>query len=89
MLSRYEKQMEQEEENYQQQRRRLYAEVREEKERLNTQAQRQRTEVDRLQRQIEDNHMGVTSAMKQEYDKARDQQEERHQVINCLIGRAR
>ncbi|KAK2138153.1 hypothetical protein NP493_8582g00004 [Ridgeia piscesae] len=74
----YEKQMQQEEEAYQSQRRRLYAEVQEEKERLAQQAMRQRTEIDRLQRQLEDSHKNAVTAMKTEYEQAREEQERRH-----------
>ena len=44
-LSRYEKQLEQEEQAYQQQRRRLYTEVQEEKERLAEQIQKVKNET--------------------------------------------
>ena len=52
-LSRYEKQLEQEEQAYQQQRRRLYAEVQEEKERVALQAQKQRQELDEARAALE------------------------------------
>ncbi|KAI0220340.1 hypothetical protein LSAT2_028141 [Lamellibrachia satsuma] len=74
----YEKQMQQEEEAAQQQRRRLFAEVQEEKERLAQQAMRQRTELDRLQRQLEESHKNAVTAMKTEYEQAREEQERRH-----------
>ena len=76
----YEKQMQQEEEAYQAQRRRLYAEVQEEKERVSQQASRQRTELDRLQRQLEDQTTHATDAMRNEYETARAEQEKRHAV---------
>lgn len=50
---RYEKQLEQEEQAYQQQRRRLYAEVQEEKERVALQAQKQRQELDEAREALE------------------------------------
>ena len=50
---RYEKQLEQEEQAYQQQRRRLYAEVQEEKERVALQAQKQRQELDEARGALE------------------------------------
>ena len=50
---RYEKQLEQEEQAYQQQRRRLYAEVQEEKERVALQGQRQRQELDEARAALE------------------------------------
>lgn len=52
-LVRYEKQLEQEEQAYQQQRRRLYAEVQEEKERVALQAQKQRQELDEARAALE------------------------------------
>ena len=77
---RYEKQLQSEEEAFQQQRRRLYAEVQEEKERIAQQASRQRIELDRLQRQLEDAHSKTVSVTREEYEKARDEQERRHDV---------
>jgi 5-azacytidine-induced protein 1 len=76
--------MQNEEDAYQQQRRRLHAEVQEEKERVAQQASRQRTELDRLQRQLEDSHAHALTAMKQEYEKSREEQERRHSVSNVL-----
>ena len=52
-LYRYEKQLEQEEQAYQQQRRRLYTEVQEEKERVALQAQKQRQELDEAREALE------------------------------------
>ncbi|XP_061197331.1 centrosomal protein of 131 kDa-like [Saccostrea echinata] len=75
---RYEKELQNEEEAYQQQRRRLYQEVQEEKERVSQQASRQRTELDKLQRQLEDSHALALAAMKSEFEKAREEQENRH-----------
>ncbi|KAJ8318528.1 hypothetical protein KUTeg_003619 [Tegillarca granosa] len=75
---RYEKELQNEEEAYQQQRRRLYTEVQEEKERVASQASRQRQELDKLQRQLEDSHRHAVSAMKSEFEKAREEQENRH-----------
>ncbi|GCB71469.1 hypothetical protein scyTo_0005951 [Scyliorhinus torazame] len=77
---RYEKQLEQEEQAIQQQRRRLYTEVAEEKERLNQLAARHRTELDELRRQLEDNSSLVTKALKGEFEKAKEEQERRHQA---------
>ena len=78
--SRYEKQLQAEEEAYQQARRRLYQEVQDEKERLASQATRQRQEMDKLQRQLEDSHTSSGEVMRREYEKAREEQERRHQV---------
>jgi 5-azacytidine-induced protein 1 len=44
------------------------------------QASRQRTELDKLQRQLEDSHALALAAMKSEFEKARDEQENRHKV---------
>jgi 5-azacytidine-induced protein 1 len=76
----YENQLQQEEEAYQQQRRRLYTEVQEEKDRHAHQASRQRAELDRLQRQLEEAHSASSTALKMEYEKAREEQEKRHMV---------
>ncbi|XP_033630551.1 centrosomal protein of 131 kDa-like [Asterias rubens] len=78
--TRYEKQLEQEEAAYQQQRRRLYADIQEEKERLADQAKRQRQEMDRLTLQMEDNNRKGLGAMKEEFEQARDEQERRHRA---------
>uniref|UniRef100_A0A8D0BCT8 Centrosomal protein 131 n=1 Tax=Salvator merianae TaxID=96440 RepID=A0A8D0BCT8_SALMN len=77
---RYEKQLEQEELALQQQRRRLYSEVAEEKERLNQQTARQRAELEDLRRQLEENSSVVTKALKEEYEKGKEEQERRHQA---------
>ncbi|XP_058026036.1 centrosomal protein of 131 kDa isoform X2 [Ahaetulla prasina] len=77
---RYEKQLEQEEQSLQQQRRRLYNEVAEEKERLNQQAARQRAQLEDLRKQLEENNSIVTKALKEEYEKGKEEQERRHQV---------
>ncbi|XP_078609670.1 centrosomal protein of 131 kDa-like [Branchiostoma floridae x Branchiostoma japonicum] len=75
---RYEKQAEQEEQGLQQQRRRLYAEVQEEKERIATQAAKQRAEIDRMKEQLEESSSKAIETMRREYEKARDEQERRH-----------
>ena len=72
--------MQAEEEAYQQARRRLYQEVQDEKERLASQATRQRQEMDKLQRQLEDSHASSSDVMRREYEKAREEQERRHKV---------
>ncbi|CAH2291520.1 centrosomal of 131 kDa isoform X1 [Pelobates cultripes] len=77
---RYEKQLVQEEQSLQEQRRRLYSDVSEEKERLNQQAARQRTELDELRRQLEENCALTTRVLKEEYDKGKEEQERRHQA---------
>ena len=60
-LLRYEKQLEQEEQAYQQQRRRLYAEVQEEKERVTLQAQKQRQELDEARAALEVSEYSLVS----------------------------
>lgn len=77
---RYEKQLEQEEASFQQQRRRLYQDVQDEKERIAEQAKKQRQELDRLQHQMEENNRKALSTLREEYEKARDEQERRHMV---------
>lgn len=75
---RYEKQVQQEEEAYQQQRRRMLAEIQEEKDRLAQQASRQRAELDKLQQQLQEKHSYALDVMKSEFDRAREEQENRH-----------
>ncbi|XP_014266104.3 centrosomal protein of 131 kDa isoform X1 [Maylandia zebra] len=77
---RYEKQLQEEEVSLQQQRRRLYKEVADEKERLAQLAARQRAELEDLRRQLEDNSSLAGRALKEELDKTREEQERRHQV---------
>ena len=80
---RYEKQVQQEEEAYQQQRRRLLSEIQEEKDRIAQQASRQRSDIDKLQQQLQDKHSYALDAMKNEFEKAREEQENRH-AVSCL-----
>ncbi|XP_046887637.1 centrosomal protein of 131 kDa isoform X2 [Hypomesus transpacificus] len=77
---RFEKQLQEEEMSLQQQRRRLYKEVAEEKERLAQLAARQRGELEELRRQLEDNSSLAGRALRDELDKSREEQERRHQV---------
>uniref|UniRef100_A0A3B4GV35 Centrosomal protein 131 n=1 Tax=Pundamilia nyererei TaxID=303518 RepID=A0A3B4GV35_9CICH len=77
---RYEKQLQEEEVSLQQQRRRLYKEVADEKERLAQLAARQRAELEDLRRQLEENSSLAGRALKEELDKTREEQERRHQV---------
>ncbi|XP_041818973.1 centrosomal protein of 131 kDa [Chelmon rostratus] len=77
---RYEKQLQEEELSLQQQRRRLYKEVAEEKERLAQLAARQRAELEDLRRQLEENSSLAGRALRDELDKTREEQERRHQV---------
>ncbi|NXM14516.1 CP131 protein, partial [Ploceus nigricollis] len=77
---RCEQQLEQEEQALELQRRRLYAEVAEEKERLSQQAARQRAEAEELRRQLEANSSALTRALQDEYAKEKEEQERRHQA---------
>ncbi|KAM4890392.1 centrosomal protein of 131 kDa isoform 2-T2 [Sylvia borin] len=77
---RCEQQLEQEEQALELQRRRLYAEVAEEKERLSQQAARQRAEAEELRRQLEANSSALTRALRDEYSKEKEDQERRHQA---------
>ncbi|NWW10785.1 CP131 protein, partial [Oreocharis arfaki] len=77
---RCEQQLEQEEQALELQRRRLYAEVAEEKERLSQQAARQRAEAEELRRQLEANSSALTRALRDEYAKEKEEQERRHQA---------
>ncbi|XP_076007717.1 centrosomal protein of 131 kDa [Genypterus blacodes] len=77
---RYEKQLQNEELTLQQQKRRLYKEVADEKERLAQLAARQRTDMEDLRQQLEDNSSLAGRALREELDKAREEQDRRHQV---------
>ncbi|KAM3592195.1 uncharacterized protein V6R79_014370 [Siganus canaliculatus] len=77
---RYEKQLQEEELSLQQQRRRLYKEVADEKERLAQLSARQRSELEELRRQLEENSSLAGRALRDELDKSREEQERRHQV---------
>uniref|UniRef100_A0A3Q3LS43 Centrosomal protein 131 n=1 Tax=Mastacembelus armatus TaxID=205130 RepID=A0A3Q3LS43_9TELE len=77
---RYEKQLQEEEMSLQQQRRRLYKEVADEKERLGQLTARQRAELDDLRRQLEENSSLAGRALREELDKTREEQERRHQM---------
>ncbi|CAF1152176.1 unnamed protein product [Didymodactylos carnosus] len=76
---RYEKAIRDEEKAFTEQRRRLFAEIEEEKNRLAEQATKQRNELDKLRKDVEDNHRNAVDAMKREYEAARLEQERRHQ----------
>ncbi|XP_008435737.1 centrosomal protein of 131 kDa isoform X2 [Poecilia reticulata] len=77
---RYEKQLQEEELSLQQQRRRLYKEVADEKERLVELGTRQRGELEELRRQLEENSSLAGRALREEMDKSREEQERRHQM---------
>ncbi|XP_024140231.1 centrosomal protein of 131 kDa [Oryzias melastigma] len=77
---RYEKQLQEEEFSLQQQRRRLYKEVSDDKDRLAQLAARQRTELEDLRRQLEENSSLAERALREELDKTKGEQERRHQM---------
>ncbi|XP_023805049.1 centrosomal protein of 131 kDa isoform X2 [Oryzias latipes] len=77
---RYEKQLQEEELSLQQQRRRLYKEVSDDKERLTQLAARQRSELEDLRRQLEENSRLAERALREELEKSREEQEKRHQM---------
>ncbi|KAF4797465.1 Centrosomal protein of 131 kDa [Turdus rufiventris] len=77
---RCEQQLEQEEQALELQRRRLYAEVAEEKERLSQQAARQRAEAEELRQQLEANSSALTRALRDKYAKEKEEQERQHQA---------
>ncbi|XP_028674883.2 centrosomal protein of 131 kDa isoform X2 [Erpetoichthys calabaricus] len=77
---RYEKQLQEEEQSIHQQRRRLYGEVAEEKERVAQLAAKQRAELDELKRQVEANSSLANRTLREEYERAREEQERRHQA---------
>ncbi|XP_075845993.1 centrosomal protein of 131 kDa isoform X1 [Microtus pennsylvanicus] len=70
---RFEQHLEQEHRALEQQRRRLYNEVAEEKERLGQQAARQRAE-------LEESSATLTRALRAEFERSREEQEQRHQM---------
>ncbi|XP_054545207.1 centrosomal protein of 131 kDa [Talpa occidentalis] len=77
---RFEQHLEQEQRALQQQRRRLYSEVAEEKERLGQQAARQRAELEELRQQLEESSAAGGRALRAEFEKEREGQERRHQM---------
>lgn len=77
---RYEKQVQQEEEAFQNERRRLYSEIEAEKKRLASQSLREQSEVDRLQQQLQNNHQQLLQTNKEEFDKNLADLEKKHKV---------
>lgn len=80
MFLRYEKQLQAEEEAYQQTRRRLYQEIQDEKERLAEQAIKQKQDMDRLRTQLEETHSSSSNLLRREYEKTREENNRRHEV---------
>jgi 5-azacytidine-induced protein 1 len=83
-FARYEKQLQQEEEAYQQQRRRLFSEIQNEKDILSANASRQKQELDTLRRQVEDSHRLELSTIRERFERERDEQDRRHQVSDRI-----
>jgi len=75
---KYEKALRDEEKSYNEQRRRLYSEIDDEKTRQEELITRQRADLDKLRRDIEDNHRAVIETTKREYEGIRLEQEHRH-----------
>uniref|UniRef100_A0A3B3CP47 Centrosomal protein 131 n=1 Tax=Oryzias melastigma TaxID=30732 RepID=A0A3B3CP47_ORYME len=83
LAKQYEKQLQEEEFSLQQQRRRLYKEVSDDKDRL-AQLAAQRTELEDLRRQLEENSSLAERALREELDKTKGEQERRHQEARML-----
>ena len=75
---KYEKSVRDEEKSFVEQRRRLYTEIEEEKNRQAEVISKQRAELDKLRRDIEDNHRTAIETAKREYEAIRLEQERRH-----------
>ncbi|CAF3402984.1 unnamed protein product [Rotaria socialis] len=75
---KYEKAIRDEEKSFAEQRRRLYAEIEDEKNRQAELSGKQRADLDKLRRDIEDNHRTAVDAAKREYEAVRLEQERRH-----------
>ncbi len=77
---RYEKSLEEEEKSFLEQRRRLYAEVEEEKNRIAEQAAFQRKELDKLRKILEENNFNAIETIKKEYNESQVELEKKHQT---------
>ncbi|CAF0942879.1 unnamed protein product [Adineta steineri] len=75
---KYEKAIRDEEKSFVEQRRRLYTEIEDEKNRQAELATRQRADLDKLRRDIEENHRTAADAAKREYEAIRLEAERRH-----------
>jgi 5-azacytidine-induced protein 1 len=80
---RYEKSLEDEEKSFLEQRRRLYAEIEEEKNRIAEQGAFQRREFDRLKKTLEENNLSSIEKYKKEYEFNKAELDAKHQV--CLL----
>lgn len=76
---RYEKSLEEEEKSFLEQRRRLYAEIEEEKNRIAEQGALQRRELDRLRKMLEENNFNSIETIRKEYATAQAELERKHQ----------
>lgn len=76
--NRYDKQLEQEEKAFQAQKRRLYQEIAEEKERLFHQSNRLKKENDDFKNQLEQHQSASAKALQNEFDRAKSLAENRH-----------
>jgi len=65
---------------FQQQQQRLYQEVRDEKERVAESARRQRSEVDALQRKLEETHATLMASVRSEFETSKAEQDKQHEV---------
>lgn len=77
---RYEKSLEDEEKSFLEQRRRLYAEIEEEKNRIAEQGAAQRKELDRLRKMLEENNLNTIETIRKEYQAAQAEADAKHQV---------
>jgi hypothetical protein len=77
---RYEKSLEEEEKSFLEQRRRLYAEIEEEKNRIADQSNFQRRELDRLRKNLEENNLNAIETIKKEYQISKDELINKHQL---------
>eukprot|EP00794_Sanderia_malayensis_P008773 gene8773-9710_t len=77
---RYEKQLEQEEQAYQQQRRRLYAEVQEEKERVSQQMLKINQETAQGKQAVEESYRQTILTMQEEHGRRLDEVERKHNI---------
>ena len=77
---RYEKSLEEEEKSFLEQRRRLYAEIEEEKNRIAEQGALQRRELDRLRKMLEENNFNSIETIRKEYATAQAELERKHQT---------
>jgi 5-azacytidine-induced protein 1 len=77
---RYEKSLEEEEKSFLEQRRRLYAEIEEEKNRIAEQGASQRRDLDRLKKSLEENNLNSIETIRREYLASHAEVEAKHQV---------